>query len=217
MSLKIFSNFKKFLNNVALISDDGKQYTYSKILDYANQIPIKIKERSVILFICKNSIESVIGYIGFIKKGCPLILVDNKIKKNDLNFIISKFHPKYIFHPNKNIFAYKKVLSFKNYALSRTNLVIDYKIHNNLALLVATSGTTGNSEFVRLSYKNLESNIKSVVKSLNIKINDRPITTMPMNYVYGLSIINSHLYKGATIMLTEKSLVNRDFWNFFKK
>ena len=217
MNLKIFSNFKKFLNNVALISDDGKQYTYSEILNSAEKITNNIKKKCVILFLCKNTPESIIGYLGFIQKGVVLILVHHTTKKNNLNFIISKFHPKYIFHPNKNIFAYKKVLSFKNYSLSRTNLVIDYKIHNNLALLVATSGTTGNSEFVRLSYKNLESNIKSVVKSLNIKINDRPITTMPMNYVYGLSIINSHLYKGATIMLTEKSLVNRDFWNFFKK
>ncbi len=217
MSLKIFSNLKKFLNNIALISDDGKQYTYSKILDYVNQIPIKMKERSVILFICKNSIESVIAYLGFIKKGCVLILVDNKIKKNDLINIVLKFRPKYIFHPNQNKFNFKKIFLFKNYSLSKTNLKIDYKINNNLALLISTSGTTGNSEFVRQSYKNLESNINSIVKYLNIKSKDRAITTMPMNYVYGLSIINSHLSQGASIMLTEKTIIDRGFWKFFKK
>ena len=217
MSLKIFSNLKKFLNNVALICDDGKQYTYSKILNYANKIPIKIKERSVILFICKNSIESIIGYLSFIKRGCVIILVDNKIKNNDLNNIVLKFRPKYIFHPNRNKFKFKKIFLFKNYSLSKTNLKIDYKINNKLALLISTSGTTGNSEFVRQSYKNLESNINSIVKYLNIKSHDRPITTMPMNYVYGLSIINTHLSQGASIMLTEKTIIDRGFWEFFKK
>jgi len=217
MSLKIFSNLKKFLNNIALINDDGKQYTYSKILNYADKISIKIKGRSTILFICKNSIESIVGYLSFIKRGCVLILVDNKIKKNNLSNILSKFRPKYIFHPNQNKFNFKKIFLFKNYSLSKTNLKIDYKINNKLTLLISTSGTTGNSEFVRQSYKNLESNINSIVKYLNIKSNDRAITTMPMNYVYGLSIVNSHLSQGSSIMLTEKKIVDRGFWEFFKK
>jgi acyl-coenzyme A synthetase/AMP-(fatty) acid ligase len=36
-----------------------------------------------------------------------------------------------------------------------------------------------------------------------------------MNYTYGLSIINSHLSVGATILLTEKSIMQREFWSFF--
>ena len=109
MSLKIFSNLKKFLNKIALINDDGKQYTYSKILNYADKVSIKIKGRSAILFICKNNIESIVGYLSFIKRGCVLILVDNKIKKNNLSNILSKFRPKYIFHPNQNKFDFKRI------------------------------------------------------------------------------------------------------------
>jgi len=37
-----------------------------------------------------------------------------------------------------------------------------------------------------------------------------------MWYAYGLSIINCHLFKGATILLTSKTIVEKDFWNFFK-
>ena len=114
-------------------------------------------------------------------------------------------------------FTYKKVFNFKNYYLSETNLKIDYKIHNDLALLMSTSGTTGNFDFVKQTYKNLKHNTISIIKSLKIKHSDKPITTMPMNYVYGLSIINSHLYSGSLVLVTEKTIVNKSFWNFFKK
>jgi acyl-coenzyme A synthetase/AMP-(fatty) acid ligase len=38
-----------------------------------------------------------------------------------------------------------------------------------------------------------------------------------MHYSFGLSIINSHLLKGATILLTNKSLMEKDFWPFLKQ
>lgn len=38
-----------------------------------------------------------------------------------------------------------------------------------------------------------------------------------MSYTYGLSIINSHLYREATILLTEASVMEQTFWDFFKK
>jgi acyl-coenzyme A synthetase/AMP-(fatty) acid ligase len=37
-----------------------------------------------------------------------------------------------------------------------------------------------------------------------------------MNYTYGLSIINSHLAVGASIILTEKKLMQREFWQNLK-
>ena len=69
---------------------------------------------------------------------------------------------------------------------------------------------------VRQSYNNILSNTESIVEYLNLDSTERPITTLPMNYTYGLSIINSHLYAGATILLTENTLIQKEFWNFFK-
>lgn len=37
-----------------------------------------------------------------------------------------------------------------------------------------------------------------------------------MNYTYGLSIINSHLLVGATILVTDKGLMQKEFWSIFK-
>ena len=56
-----------------------------------------------------------------------------------------------------------------------------------------------------------------ISKSLSISAKDIAITTLPMSYVYGLSIINTHINKGATIVLNTKSIVEKDFWIAMQK
>lgn len=41
--------------------------------------------------------------------------------------------------------------------------------------------------------------------------------SLPMYYSFGMSVINSHLIKGATILLTDKTVLQRDFWDFIKE
>lgn len=70
---------------------------------------------------------------------------------------------------------------------------------------------------MRQSYGNILNNAQSIVKYLELDENERPITTLPMNYTYGLSIINSHFLVGATILITDKSLMQKEFWSFLKE
>jgi len=82
---------------------------------------------------------------------------------------------------------------------------------------MSTSGTTGSPKFVRQSYLNVTFNTRSIVKYLKINNKDITITSLPFSYVYGLSIINSHLYSGSTIVLTNKSIIEKEFWELIKK
>ena len=85
--------------------------------------------------------------------------------------------------------------------------------NENLALLLTTSGSTGSPKLVKISNKNLVSNAISISKYLDISENDRAITSLPFNYSYGLSVINSHLYSGGSIVLTNKSIMEGGFWD----
>ncbi len=86
-----------------------------------------------------------------------------------------------------------------------------------MALLLSTSGTTGSPKLVRLSYQNLVSNAFSISEYLSLDTSEIAISTLPMNYSFGLSILNSHLFVGATIVLTMESITQRKFWDVFKK
>ena len=138
-----------------------------------------------------------------------------------LERLLETYQPAYIWLPKENQ-SYKLFKEFNcvhethGYALLRTTYKIEYQLFNDLALLITTSGSTGSPKFVRQSYANLLSNAQSIAEYLKLDETERPITTLPMNYVYGLSIINSHFLVGATLLLTDKGLMQKEFWEFFK-
>ncbi|UUL76722.1 AMP-binding protein [Pseudarthrobacter sp. Fe7] len=69
---------------------------------------------------------------------------------------------------------------------------------------------------MRLSHSNLQANAESIASYLGITVRDRAATTLPMSYCYGLSVINSHLLRGATLVLTGLSVVDPCFWELFR-
>ncbi|HEX2772355.1 MAG TPA: AMP-binding protein, partial [Micromonosporaceae bacterium] len=92
-----------------------------------------------------------------------------------------------------------------------------HDLHPDLALLLSTSGSTGSPKVVRLSYDNLQSNAESIAEYLGIRSTDRAATTLPMHYCYGLSVINSHLLRGAGLILTDLSVADACFWDLFRR
>lgn len=88
-----------------------------------------------------------------------------------------------------------------------------HDLHPDLALLLSTSGTTGSPKLVRLSRDNVASNAGAIVESLALTPADRAITTLPLHYCYGLSVLHSHLVAGASVALTSLSVVDECFWD----
>lgn len=88
-----------------------------------------------------------------------------------------------------------------------------HDLHPDLALLLSTSGTTGSPKLVRLSRDNVASNATAIAEYLGLTSSDRAVTTLPLHYCYGLSVLHSHLAVGASIVLTELSVVDECFWD----
>lgn len=105
------------------------------------------------------------------------------------------------------------------YVLAKTDFdqSTEPNLYGDLALLLTTSGSTGSPKLVRQSYQNIQANSESIAEYLKIDETERPITTLPMHYTYGLSVIQSHIMKGACILLTNESVIGKPFWDFFKK
>ena len=80
-----------------------------------------------------------------------------------------------------------------------------------LGLLLSTSGTTASPKLVRLSYRGLQANARSILEYLDITERDRALTVLPPSYSYGLSVISSHLLAGASLVVTEVSVLTRQF------
>jgi AMP-binding enzyme len=86
------------------------------------------------------------------------------------------------------------------------------QLHPDLALLLSTSGSTGSPKLVRLSAEGVGSNAIAIAEALGLRPDDRTITSLPLHYCYGLSVLNSHLSVGASVVLTRDSVVTDEFW-----
>jgi len=91
-----------------------------------------------------------------------------------------------------------------------------YVVHPDLVVLLSTSGSTGSPKLVRLSWKNVESNAQSICQALNITSHSRAISSLPFHYSYGLSVLNTHLFMGASLVMTDDSLTAASFWDLFR-
>lgn len=212
-------NFGKFKDSVAIITEQGEKITYAKLNEYCNNLTKHIKSRCLVCHLCSNEIGSLVGYVGFLQaKIVPLMLradLDIALLKN----MIDIYLPKYINVPNsmaEKLPCLQKVYSNLNYTLLKTDFDKSYQLHDKLALLLTTSGSTGSPKLVRQSYKNLTENTKSIVQYLKLDDTERAITSLPMNYNYGISIINTHFWVGASLILTDKSVMQKEFWQHLK-
>ncbi len=87
-----------------------------------------------------------------------------------------------------------------------------HDLHPDLALLLSTSGTTGSPRLVRLSHRAVTANAFDIASALGLTDADVGITTLPLHYCYGLSVLHSHLAVGASVVLTDASVVDPGLW-----
>jgi len=221
MEKYFWQKFKKNYHQISLVDT-----TISKLVDYkelsieAEKLSEKIKfsKKGLIFLFTTNNSESIITYIASLKSGNAVLLLDEKLNEEIRNGLIENYKPGLIITSN-NLESDEYTHSFDFHSLKyfKRKKTIAINIYPELAVLLSTSGTTGSPKLVRLSYKNIQSNAQSIAEYLSIDETERPITTLPFNYSFGLSIINSHLLKGSTIVLTEKTVFFRDFWNQFNE
>ncbi|MBC7278591.1 class I adenylate-forming enzyme family protein [Nocardioides sp.] len=69
------------------------------------------------------------------------------------------------------------------------------------ALYMFTSGTTGDPRAVRITHRNIQANTTSILGYLDIAPEDRMLVVLPFTYVFGLSLLHTHLRAGAAMVI----------------
>jgi long-chain acyl-CoA synthetase len=210
-------NFNQFKDKTALISDTGKILSYCQLLEAMVLINKKLLDRSLIICLCNNTIGSVVGYLSFLNNNHVPIILDFETNLKYIEDQIIKWKPAFLWLPKekKHLFPFPTVIIYEDFCLLKVTDIIG-TLHQDLALLLSTSGSTGNTKLVRISYSNIVSNTKSIINYLKIDSTERAITLLPMHYSYGLSILNTHLYAGGSIVLTQKSSITKEFWQLIE-
>lgn len=192
-------DFRKYYENIALKDDKGNVITYKQLDEMQESFSRNINGRSLVFLLCTNTIDCIITYVSCIMNKIPIMLIGESISDDNLRKLIKDYEPRYMYQDGKLIEVVKKEGD---------------DMHPELGLLLSTSGSTGASKCVRISYNNLQSNTKAIVSELGIRSNDITITSLSMNYCYGLSVINTHLWAGATVLVSKEKIISSKFWKF---
>lgn len=204
-------------NRVAIISDKGERITYGELWKKGELLKDILQTRSVAFIICDYDIETVSFYYQAMHIGSVPLLLQEDIDFTVMEKLIYAYEPQYLWVKNEYVKQMKNceiILQGERHALLKTNYKI-YEIYGDLSLLLLTSGSTGSAKTVRLCERNLEENARALIEALNVRTDDRGITTLPMNFCYGLSLLHMHWKKGATVLITNRKVYQKQFWQFF--
>ena len=181
----------------------GRRWTYAELRDEVQRRADRLSApaKQLVFCLCQNDAETVLNYLASIESGHAVALVNAALHPDLRTSLVAQYDPDWLL----------------NGADWQRRDVAPREIHPKLALLLSTSGTTGSPKFVRLTEPNLLANARAIAEALGIGPGDRPISSLPLHYSYGLSVLNSHLVAGARILLTDEGVVSRRFWSLVRE
>lgn len=187
---------ESFSEHTAFVYNDVR-FTYAGLQRLIEQTKEQLPPGGSLVFLfCNNDLNTMLVYLACLQKRVPVMLLDAQLSENQIEYLVSVYSPHILARDD----------SFERTGLPQT------AIDNRLAILLSTSGSTGTAKQVALSYDNLQANAGAICEYLPILATDTTITTLPSHYSYGLSVINTHLLRGACILLSDASVISKSFW-----
>jgi acyl-coenzyme A synthetase/AMP-(fatty) acid ligase len=211
----IFSiDHESFKDRTALIDGPtGEPWTYQRLCDEVRlrQKALQTSKKALVFHFCANIPTAVAWYLAAIDAGQTIGLFPGNLAPALRERILEAFHPEFVLLPESP--GTNFIPGSLPGLWRQAREIEDYPgIRDGLGLLLSTSGSTGSPKLVRLSRHSVEANAHSIQQALELTAEDRPIAHLPLSYSYGLSVVNSHLLIGATIVLTGDSLIAPAFW-----
>lgn len=180
--------------------------------------------KALVFCLCRNDPATVVGYLAALEAGHAVMLLDSAVRADVLADLLARYRPEIVLAPVASAATsvatldneYRPIdIGWDGVAQERSDAT-DEPVHPDLAILLPTSGSTGSPKFVRLATRAVSSNAASISTALAIAPTDRAVSSLPLHYSYGLSVLNSHLSSGACIVLTDRGPLDRTFWDIVR-
>lgn len=181
--------------------------------------------KSLVFCLCRNDPTTVIGYLAAVEAGHAVMLLDAAVREDALSDLLDRYSPEIVLASAETGDRDAAIVAcghrpldigLGGLAWERTG-VPDGRLHPDLGVLLPTSGTTGSPKFVRLATRAVGSNAHAIATALAIVETDRAVSSLPLHYSYGLSVLNSHLASGACVVLTDRGPLEQPFWDVVRE
>jgi len=199
----LFSRIEMFGAALAVVDETGRSWSYVEFAGRADAECAALPAgRCLVAVEATNQLHALSAYVGALRAGHVVLLL--KEGEGAGCALLERFRPDFIYCAATR--AWQGGMAGRS----------EVNLHPDLAVLLATSGSTGEPKLVRLSHVNLVSNACAIADYLGFAPGERAITTLPFHYSYGMSVINSHLETGGAIILNQASVAEPAFWRRFE-
>ncbi len=215
MNVPFWLGLAQYENQLAALDDSAVALSYQELAERSDFCVADLEPRMLVAIECTNSLDCLVAYLGCLRRRVVPLMVDAGLAASlrQQLYDLYRVHAVWAGPESGTDSISESGTSPSNW---RRLQVSSTALHADLAVLLSTSGSTGSAQMVRLSYENLQANAESIAQFLGLTASERPICSLPMSYSYGLSVIHSHLSVGARLLLTQKTIVQRDFWDFLR-
>jgi acyl-CoA synthetase (AMP-forming)/AMP-acid ligase II len=182
------------------LSDDRQDWlTYAECLKRAAPLVERLKPfgGKLALIAAPNDLDGALTLLCALACGVTVALIDPALGAEAQTRLKDSFAPELV---------YNAADGWLETGLSGGAITL------GTALLLSTSGTTGTARFVRLSRDAVFANARQIATALHIAKDDAGICHLPLHYSYGLSVLLSHLERGAASFVTEAKITSPELW-----
>lgn len=226
------------LSKKIAIKEKNSSISYNELFEKSTNISVKINNKNICMnnigIFLPNSIQYAIAYFGITFCNKVIVPIDINSKYTELTSIIQYCELRLIITNEKYLKVIHNELQKFNFKVCLFNVddnrfyetgdqlgeyidisetVISNDNDDDVAIMLHTSGTTSYPKRVMLTHKNLISNIKSNIKSLDISSTDKVLIALPMFFGYcNTAQFLSHLYVGAQIVILNGLFMPKEFF-----
>jgi long-chain acyl-CoA synthetase len=208
-------------SDLAVICPDGTALTHGALRSRLAECRTALSgpAKALVVVASPRTLTGLVGYLAAVETGHAVILTE----ESDLALtsdLIAAYAPELIITMPTGPLA--DLAAKAGYRLRTRAPIPVWKapewcssdpIHPDLALLVRTSGSLGAAKTVRLSFDNLRANALAIADALRLRGSDRTMTALPLDYSFGLSMVNSALVAGGAVALGSHSPSSSLFWD----
>lgn len=110
-------------------------------------------------------------------------------------------------HNSPAVFETKpcRITPWQTVFIDSPTVALDCAIEDtDYAMIIYTSGSTGTPKGVLLSHLNIVSNTKAIIQYLHLTENDRVMVVLPFYYIYGKTLLNTHMAMGGSVVIDNR-------------
>jgi amino acid adenylation domain-containing protein len=216
------------------VIDQTSTITYEALDNRANRIARALMQRGVrqgdrVVLAMENSIDWIACYFGILKAGGVAVPIAAGAKSDRLPHVIRDCSPSACMTDSHTVSAFAAQLGGMTTVVRHASDArgryegagpiagLDAVLQvtpdsdpalagsaRDLAAIVYTSGSTGPPRGVMLSHANICSNTESIVEYLRMSSADRMMVVLPFHYVYGLSLLHTHVRVAGSLVVDNR-------------